>query len=102
MLVSLASKTGEVYASHVFTVCGEYVKYECELKSAATDVDARLVLSSENENIVTLGFTSLFPKDTYMGRENGLRKSLAERLLFFSPKVYRLIISQSHKIPLIL
>ena len=89
VMVSLASKTDEVYASHVFAVCGEYVKYECELKSTATDVDARLVLSSENENIVTLGFTSLFPKDTYMGRENGLRKSLAERLLKLHPAFLR-------------
>jgi len=87
--VSLASKNGEAYASYVFDVCGEYTKYECELKSTATDTDARLVLSSESETAVILGFTSLFPKDTYKGRENGLRKSLVERLLKLYPAFLR-------------
>lgn len=89
VMVSLTSKAGEVYAASSFSVCGDYAKYECELESIATDVDARLALSSESGETITVGFTSLFPKDTYMGRENGLRKSLVERLLKLHPAFLR-------------
>ncbi|MBP3593134.1 MAG: carbohydrate binding domain-containing protein [Lachnospiraceae bacterium] len=87
--VALTSKTGEIYTSFTFAVCGDYTKYECELECAATDVDARLSLSSQADEQITFGFTSLFPKDTYQGRENGLRNSLVERLLQLHPAFLR-------------
>lgn len=87
--VALTSKTGEIYTSFTFAVCGDYTKYECELECAATDVDARLSLSSQADEHITFGFTSLFPKDTYQGRENGLRNSLVERLLQLHPAFLR-------------
>ncbi|MBO5165637.1 MAG: hypothetical protein IJ405_08655 [Lachnospiraceae bacterium] len=87
--VRLASVTGQIYAEKTFRVFGDYTRYECELVSEATDFDARLVISSQAEHMVTFGFVSLFPKDTYMGRENGLRKSLVERLLRLNPAFLR-------------
>ncbi len=87
--VSLASEKGERYAEHTFTVAGDYTKYECMFTSDAADHSARLVLSSREDCNVLLGFTSLFPKDTFMGRENGLRRSLAERLLALKPAFLR-------------
>ena len=87
--VQLASAGGEVYAQAEFMISGGYAKYECILTSDATDADARLVLSSASDAEVTLGFTSLFPVDTYMGRENGLRKSLVEKLLALKPAFLR-------------
>lgn len=87
--VMLTSKTGEKYAEEILEVYGDYRKYECELISTATDFDARLAISSESSDGIIIGFTSLFPKDTYMGRENGLRKSLVERMLKLNPSFLR-------------
>lgn len=86
---AIASAKGEAYAAHTFSVHGEYQKYECVLTSPVTDHDARLILFSASEQPVTLGFTSLFPVDTFMGRENGLRKELAERLTALQPAFLR-------------
>lgn len=87
--VMLTSKEGEVYTEEILEVCGEYQKYDCELTSSATDFDARLAIGSDASETVIIGFTSLFPKDTYMGRENGLRKSLVERMLALNPAFLR-------------
>lgn len=87
--VRLTSVKGEIYAESSFAVNGEYTRYACELISNTTDFDARLTFSSPAEHTVTLGFVSLFPKDTYMGRENGLRKSLVDRLLHLNPAFLR-------------
>lgn len=87
--VLLSSDKGTEYAKSTFEVLGDYEKYECELTSSETDYNARLVISSSASHTVTIGFTSLFPKETYMGRENGLRKSLVERLLKLNPAFLR-------------
>ncbi|MBQ7955750.1 MAG: hypothetical protein IJ282_08360 [Lachnospiraceae bacterium] len=87
--VMLCSADGKSYGEQVFCVSGEYGKYECELTSSATDYNARLGISSGSKETVILGFTSLFPKDTYMERENGLRKSLVEKLLRLNPSFLR-------------
>ena len=87
--VALTSESGEEYAAHSFTVNGDYARYECILTCNHTDVTERLALSCDAEQVVTLGFVSLFPTDTYMGRENGMRKSLAERLLALKPAFLR-------------
>ncbi len=89
VLVKLESKDGEKYAEHKFDINGAYRKYECEFTSEATDFDARLVLSSESGENVTLGFVSLFPKDTFMERENGLRNDLVQKLLALNPSFLR-------------
>lgn len=87
--VTLISECGEEYARHVFKISGGYAKYECLLKSSSTDHNARLALSSDSSACITFGFVSLFPKDTFMGRENGLRKPLAERLIKLNPAFLR-------------
>lgn len=87
--VLLTSENGREYAKHTFMVCGDYNKYECELTSIAEDFNGRLAMCSSSAQTVTIGFTSLFPTDTFMGRENGLRKSLAERMIKLSPAFLR-------------
>ena len=87
--VSLVSASGTVYAKQAVTVEGCFAKYECVLKGGFDDRDASLALSSPSPDMVTLGFTSLFPVDTFMRRENGLRKDLAEMLLALKPAFLR-------------
>ena len=87
--VLLASQNGEEYAKHTFTVYGDYDRYECELTSIAEDFNGCLVIHSSSIQTITIGFTSLFPTDTFMGRTNGLRKSLVERLIKLNPSFLR-------------
>ena len=88
--IMLTSAGGEVYTSKVLENIGsDYKRFDTELISPVTDCNARLSISSDAQATVTLGFVSLFPKDTFMGRENGLRKSLAELMLGLKPAFLR-------------
>ena len=87
--VMLTSAGGDIYAKQDLEICGNYEKYECMLSSTVTDNNARLALSSAQNELVTIGFVSLFPKDTFMNRENGMRRSLAERMLALKPAFLR-------------
>ena len=87
--VKICSAKGVSYDEKTFTISGDYEKYQCVFTSDTTDCDARLVIQSESSETIVIGFTSLFPTDTYMGRENGLRKPLVERLLKLNPAFLR-------------
>ncbi|MDE6743336.1 MAG: hypothetical protein K2J95_05620 [Lachnospiraceae bacterium] len=87
--VSLMSEYGEVYAQQLLTVEGDYAKYECMLESMSDNNKAVLSLSSLSTDLVTIGFSSLFPTDTFMKRENGLRRDLAEKLIALKPAFLR-------------
>jgi len=87
--VKLCSADGVSCGEYKFNVNGDYTKYECIITSTETDYNARLALQSDSSETIVIGFTSLFPVDTYMGRENGLRKSLVDRLLKLNPAFLR-------------
>lgn len=87
--VRLTSANNNVYAENNFTVSGNYARYECEFTSTASDTNSRLMIYSADDALLTVGFVSLFPKDTFMGRENGLRKDLCERLAALHPSFMR-------------
>ena len=80
--VSLRDNSGErIYAKASFCVYpGEYARYDCLLTSCADDTEAAFHLCSKQSGVLTLGFVSLMPEDTYMGRENGVRKDIAQLL----------------------
>jgi alpha-L-arabinofuranosidase len=67
----------------------EWKKYTVMLKSSRTEPKANLRIFLSSGNPVCLEHISLFPKDTYKGRENGLRKDLAEALADMKPGVFR-------------
>ena len=67
----------------------EWKKYEVVLKSNRTDSKAQLRIFLSSKNPVCLEHVSLFPVDTYKGRENGLRKDLAQALEDMHPGVFR-------------
>ena len=89
VLVKLCSADGVSYGGFTFSVSGGYTKYECIITSTETDYNARLAIQSDSTETIVIGFTSLFPVDTYMGRENGLRKPLVERILKLNPAFLR-------------
>ncbi len=67
----------------------DWKKYEIILKSPRTEAKAQLRIFLSSPNQVCLEHISLFPVDTYKGRENGLRRDLAEALEDVHPGVFR-------------
>lgn len=59
------------------------------LKAGKTDAHARLRLSLETKGVLDIDHISLFPVDTWKGRENGLRRDLVQALYDLRPGVLR-------------
>lgn len=68
---------------------GEWKKYSVVLKPSATSAKARLKLTVEGTGTVDLDVASLFPKDTWGKRENGLRPDLVQLLKDMKPGFLR-------------
>ena len=68
----------------------EWKKYTAELKSNRTEPKGALRIFLGGKNAVTdVEHISLFPTDTWKGRENGMRKDLAQALYDMKPGVFR-------------
>ena len=67
----------------------EWKKYEVVLKSTKTLQKASMRVFLEGRQAVDLEHVSLFPTDTWKGRENGLRKDLAQALADLKPGIFR-------------
>lgn len=67
----------------------DWKKYEIVLKSPQQDEHASLRVYLASEGPVDLDHVSLFPKETWKNRENGLRKDLSEALNDLNPGVFR-------------
>ena len=68
---------------------GEWKKYTVVLKPTATAAKARLKLTLDGAGTLDLDVVSLFPKDTFNGRENGLRPDLMQLLKDMQPGFLR-------------
>lgn len=73
----------------VIIKANEWSKYEVIIKSNKTEPKGRLRVFLESKGPLALEHVSLFPVDTYKGRENGLRKDLAQALEDMSPGIFR-------------
>ena len=67
----------------------DWQKYTVTLKSPRTEQKAQLRIFLSSSEPVCLEHISLFPLDTYKGRENGLRRDLAQALEDIHPGVFR-------------
>jgi len=67
----------------------EWKKYEVILTPRRTEIHASLRVFLASEGPVDLEHVSLFPTDTWKGRENGLRKDLVEALAELKPMIFR-------------
>ncbi|MCA9237933.1 MAG: hypothetical protein KDA44_20815 [Planctomycetales bacterium] len=88
--VALETPDGEVLARRELPVTGnQWRKYVVELTADADADDAQLVLTIDQRGTLCLDMISLFPLDTYGGRENGLRADLVQALKDLNPKFLR-------------
>lgn len=67
----------------------QWKKYEITLKSPKEEAHASLRIYLVSGGPVDLDHISLFPKETWKNRENGLRKDLSQALSDLSPGVFR-------------
>ena len=59
---------------------GEWKKYELTVKAAQTTWEGRLFLTFPDGGCCEIDMVSLFPKDTFRGRKNGMRTDIAQAL----------------------
>lgn len=67
----------------------DWKKYEVTLTSKATEPKGRLRIFLASKGSVYVDHVSLFPTDTWKGRENGLRADLAQALTDINPGIFR-------------
>lgn len=67
----------------------DWTKYRLELVSPVTIEDAHLRVELVGSTTVDIEHVSLFPEDTWKGREGGLRKDLVQALYDLHPGVFR-------------
>ena len=86
----LESGNGEVLAEARMQIQGrEWRRSSVTLKPARTAKDARLILLAHETGAVALDMVSLFPKQTFRNRPNGLRADLAQAVADLKPKFVR-------------
>lgn len=67
----------------------EWQKYEVRLKANQTNNKAQLRIFLDGRNTVCLEHVSLFPVNTFKGRDTGMRRDLAQALADVHPGVFR-------------
>ena len=85
-----SSDERQAFATQRLTIDSkDWKKYQIEIKSTRTLQKASLRVFLEGRESVDLEHVSLFPVDTWMGRENGMRKDLAQALADLKPGIFR-------------
>ena len=70
-------------------ISSDWQKYTLTLNCTATDSENATLRVMTDKGAVMLDMISLFPEDTFKGRENGMRKDLGEMLEALEPKFLR-------------
>ncbi|MEV7194823.1 alpha-L-arabinofuranosidase C-terminal domain-containing protein [Streptomyces sp. NPDC093510] len=87
LTIGLRDAAGGLAAARRVTARGGWAKYKVSFTATRTSATGRLAVTADAP--VALDEISLFPRDTYKGRENGLRKDLAEKIADLNPGFLR-------------
>ncbi len=88
--IRLESSTGIIYGkAEILLDSHEWKQYHATLVSSEEDFSGRLVIISKEKTTVALDMISLFPKDTYRNRKNGMRRDIVELLADLKPRFMR-------------
>lgn len=88
--VRLQAKDGRVLAEARVEVSGRrWTQHAVTLTPTHSDPEARFVLLAHEQGGLALDMVSLFPRDTFKGRANGLRRDLAQTIADLKPKFMR-------------
>lgn len=88
---SLIGANGKVLMSKIFRVntSSQWSKYTASMKASATDTKAHFELTFDQKGTIDVDFVSLFPKNTFRNRPNGLRLDLAQKIADLHPAFLR-------------
>jgi len=88
--LQLQAKDGSVLAEARLEVAGRtWAKHSATLVPRRSDPEARFVLLAHAQGGLALDMVSLFPRDTFKGRANGLRRDLAQAIADIRPRFMR-------------
>lgn len=88
--VSLEDESGKSFGKELILVNSkEWTKYTKSIKVTGQEIEGRLVIRVLEEGRLYLDMVSLFPKNTFKNRENGMRKDIANLLSDMRPKFMR-------------
>ncbi|MGN0298717.1 MAG: alpha-L-arabinofuranosidase C-terminal domain-containing protein [Lachnospiraceae bacterium] len=87
--LSIRNEAGRILDEASFFIGTEWTKYEALLTASSSTTQGSVAVTLTGAGCVEVDFVSLFPKDTYKGRRNGLRRDLAEALEAMHPKFMR-------------
>ena len=91
LTASLADTSGAALAAPLrIDVQGDgWRKYTGTFVASATSTTGRLTVAAAGAGVVRLDMVSLFPRDTFKNRPNGLREDLAEKIAALRPGFLR-------------
>ncbi|WP_199200277.1 alpha-L-arabinofuranosidase C-terminal domain-containing protein [Adhaeribacter arboris] len=90
LVVELTNSKGEKLGSTTITPTGKpWKKYNASFTATATEPKAMLNIYMKGQGIVDLDMISLFPKDTWKNRPNGMRADLVQLLADMKPGFIR-------------
>lgn len=87
--IAIMNGTEQIAGGTIESISSEWQKYELTLTSSATSDKNVTLQVTINNGKAAFDMVSLFPEDTYKGRENGLRRDLAEKLEALEPAFLR-------------
>ena len=88
--IMLVSGKGEVLGKTSLSDIGTtWAKYKASFTATATEAKAALRVMVKGQGTLQMDMVSLFPKDTWKGRENGLRADLVQKLADLKPGFLR-------------
>lgn len=83
-------KTGEIYGQTPIAINGDnWIKYNYSISSNGDFINAIFALYFKEKSIVELDMVSLFPKETFNNRKNGLRSDMVQMLKDIKPAFLR-------------
>ncbi len=90
LLISLVSEDNETLAEKSITVSSaEWKSLKVTFKAAKDAAKARLVITPQTVGAIDMDMVSLFPRNTFKNRKNGLRADLAQVIADMKPKFVR-------------
>lgn len=90
LAISIEKQDGTIVAAQkVAGLKPDWNKHTVSLTANATDSNARLVVAASAPGTLYLDMVSLFPKETFKGRENGIRKDLGQMIADMKPAFVR-------------
>ncbi len=88
--LAIENESGRVLATAKVEVPNDaWQKIDATLVPNETSTNARLVVAALGEGRVDLDMISLFPKETFKGRRNGMRRDIAEKVAALEPAFIR-------------